>query len=86
MGELIEIIKKDTNIQNYISVTIDKYNKESFATISQIGEKASIQNKDFKKAINKKGKTISDMDIEVKQKDNKIQFLEEKWEYQILKL
>ena len=78
MGEFIEIIKKDVNIQNEISQTIDKYNKESFSTRSQIGQKALIQSKIFKQAINIMGETISDMDVEIEQKDNKIQFLEDK--------
>ena len=30
MTEFIEIIKKDFNVQNEISQTIEKYNKESF--------------------------------------------------------
>ena len=78
MGEFIESVKKDVNIQNEISKTIDKYTKESFSTRSQIGQNASIQSKIFKQAINIMGETISDMDVEIEQKDNKIQFLEDK--------
>ena len=78
MAEFIEIIKKDSKVQNEISQTIDKYNKESFSTRSQIGQNALIQSKVFKQAINIMGETISDMDIEIEQKDNKIQFLEDK--------
>ena len=78
MTEFIEIIKKDVNIQNEISHTIDKYNKESFSTRSQTGQNALIQSKVFKQAINIMGETISDMDMEIEQKDNKIQFLEDK--------
>ena len=74
MSEFIEIIKKDVNIQKEISQTIDKYNKESFSTRSQIGQNAIIQKKVFKQALNIIGETISDMDIELEQKDNKIQF------------
>ena len=78
MADFIEIIKKDSKIQNEISQTIDKYNKESFSTRSQIGQNALIQSKVFKQAINIMGETISDMDIEIEQKDKKIQFLEDK--------
>ena len=78
MAEFIEIMKKDSKVQNEISQTIDKYNKESFSTRSQIGQNALIQSKVFKQAINIMGETISDMDIEKEQKDNKIQFLEDK--------
>ena len=78
MTEFIEINKKVVNIQNEISQTIDKYNKESFSTRSQIGQKALIQSKVFKQAINIMGETISVMDVELEQKDNKIHFLEDK--------
>ena len=78
MGEFIEIVKRDVNIQNEVSQTFDKYNKESFSTRSQIGQNALIQSKDFKQALNFMGETISDIDVEMEQKDNKIQFLEDK--------
>ena len=65
MSEYIEVIKKDLNMQNEISQTIDKYNKESFSTRSQIGQNALIQSKVFNQAINIMGATISDMDIEI---------------------
>ena len=78
MTEFIEIIKKDANIQNEISQKIDKYNKESFPTRSQIVQKALIQSKDFKKAKNFMGEKISDMVMVKEQKDNKVQFLEDK--------
>ena len=78
MSECIEIFKTDVNIQNEISQTIDKYDKESFSTRSQVGRNALIESKIFKQAINSMGETISDMDMEIEQKDNKIQFLEDK--------
>ena len=61
-------------MQNEISQTIDNYSKESFSTRSQIGQNALIQSKVFKQAIKIMSETISDMDIEFEQKDNKIQF------------
>ena len=78
MSDFIEIIKKDTKVQNDISQTIEKYNKESFSTRSQIGQNALIQSKIFKQAIEIMGDTFSDMDIEIEQKDSKISFLENK--------
>ena len=59
MTEFIEIIKKDVNVQNEISQTIDKYNKASFSTRSQMVK--SIQSKVFKQAIIVMGETISDL-------------------------
>ena len=78
MSEFKEIIKKDIIIQNETSQTIDKYNKESFSTRSQIGHNALFPGKVFKQAKNIMGETLSDKDIEMKQKDNKIQILENK--------
>ena len=70
----MEISKKDPIVQNKTSETIDKYNKESFSTRSQIGQNALFQSKVFKQAINISGKTISDMDKEIEQKANKNNF------------
>ena len=71
-------LKKDTNIQNDFSQTIDKYNKESFPTRSQESQSPLIQSKVFKKAIKFLGETIPDMDIELEQKGSKLQFLEDR--------
>ena len=88
MGEFIDIIKKDPNIQNKISQTIDKYNKEtsSFSKRSQLCQNFLVQSKVLKQAINFMGETISDVDIEIEQKDNKTLFLKAKYLYQIPKL
>ena len=74
MTEVIEINRKDANLQSQISQTIDKYNKESFSTRSQIGQNALIQSKVFKQARNILGETISDMDVEIEQKDKEYNF------------
>ena len=52
MAEFIEIIRKDPNIQNEISQTIDKYLKESIYSRSQIGQNDLIQSKVCTQAIN----------------------------------
>ena len=71
MAEFIEIIK-NSKVQNEITQTIEKYNKESYLTQSRIGQNALIQNKVFEQAMNIMGDTIEDMDIEIEQKVNKI--------------
>ena len=43
-----------------------------FDTI-KIGQNASMQNKVFEQTLNIMGDTIEDMDIEIEQKDNKIE-------------
>ena len=78
MTDFIEIIQKDTKIQNDTSNIIDKYNKQSYATKSKLGENAIIQSNVYREAINIMGDTINDMDIEMEQKDTKITFLENK--------
>ena len=78
MTDFIEIIQKDTKIQNDISNIVNKYNNQSYATKSKLGKNALIQSSIYKEAINNMGDTIDDMDIEVEQKDNKISFLENK--------
>ena len=78
MSDFIGIIQKDTKIQNEISNIIDKYNNQSFATRSKLGENALIQSSVYREAINIMGDTINDMDMEIEQKDNKISFLENK--------
>ena len=78
MADFIEIIQKDTKIQNDISNIVDKYNNQSYATKSILGKNALIQSSIYKEAINIMGDTINDMDVEIEQKDNKILFLENK--------
>ena len=71
-------MKKKFEGSNEISQTIEEYNKESYATQSKLGQNALIQIKVFEQAINIMGDTTGDMDIEIEQRDNKIQFLEKK--------
>ena len=78
MTDFIEIIQKDTKIQNDISNIVDKNNNQSYATKSVLGKNALIQSSIYKKANIIMGDTINDMDIEIEQKDNKISFLENK--------
>ena len=78
MTDFIEIIQKDSKTQDNISQIIDKYNNQSYATRSKLGQNALIQSSYYKEAINIMGDTINDMDIEIEQKDNKTNFLEDK--------
>ena len=78
MTDFIEMMQKDTKIQNNISNIIDKYNNQSYATRSKLGENTIIQSSIYKEAINIMGDTINDMDVEIEHKENKISFLENK--------
>ena len=78
MTDFIEIIQKDSKIRDDISNIVDKYNNQSLATRSKLGQNALIQSSIYKETINIMGDTINDMDIEIEQKANKILFLENK--------
>ena len=78
MSDFIAIIHKDSKIQNDISIFIDKYNNQSYATKSKLGENALIQSSIYKAAINIMGDTIYVVDVEIEENDNKISFLENK--------
>ena len=54
---------KDSEIQNYITHTIEKHNNESDATQSEVTQNVLAQLKLIKKAIIVMGKTIHDIDI-----------------------
>ena len=78
MSDFIAIIHKDSKIQNDISIFIDKYNNQSYATKSKLGENALIQSSIYKEAIIIMGDTINVVDVEIEENDNKISFLENK--------
>ena len=78
MSDSMEIIEKDSKMQDNISQIIDKNNNESYATKSKIRQNALIQSSVFKEAVNIMGETINDMDIEIEGKDDKIIFSENK--------
>ena len=63
MAEFIEIIRKDWKVQNEISQTLEKHNKESYSTQSKKNQNALIQSKVVEQAVNIMGDTIEDMDI-----------------------
>ena len=78
MAEFIEIKREDSKIQNEKTETIEKYNKEPYATKSKIRQTALIQSKVFEQAINILGDNIERMDIEKENKGKKKEFLEKK--------
>ena len=78
MADFIEVIKTDSKVQDEISQTIEIYNKELLSTHSKIGQNAFIQSKVFEQAMNFTGDIFDDMHIEIEQKDNKKEILENK--------
>ena len=77
MAEFIEIIKKILNYKTRYHKPLKNIIK-SYSTQSKIGQNALIQNKVFEQAINLMGDTIEVLDIEIEQKDNRIEFLSNK--------
>ena len=65
MAEFIEVMKKDSKVQNEISQTIEKYNKKSYATQSKLGQHDSTQSKVFEQPVNKMGDTFEDVDKKI---------------------
>ena len=78
MTEFKEVIRKGSKVENDISQTIENYNKESYATDSIIKQNAFIKNRVFQQARNIIGDTIEDLHLEIEQKNNKIELLENK--------
>ena len=76
MAEFKEIIRKKFKVQIKITLTIEKYNKESHSTETKPGQKALLQSKVFEQAIKFTRETIEDLDIEREQKDKKIKLLQ----------
>ena len=69
MAEFIEILRKNSKVQNDTSQTNKKYKKKSFSTHSKISQNALIPCEVFKQAINIMGDTIEDMDVEIQRKN-----------------
>ena len=74
MTDFMEIIEKNSKVQDDISQTIEKYNNESYENQSNIGKNAWFQSNVFKQTINILGETIADMDIEMEKRVIKHQF------------
>ena len=74
MEEFIKVIKKDPKINDML----DRYNRRSYDCQSKIGYGSLIQNVVLKELINIMGTTITDLDIELKMKISRIEYLESK--------
>ena len=75
MAEFIEIIKKFPKFKTKKHIPLKNAIK-NHPTQSKIGQNTLTQNKVFEQALTIIGDTIEDMDIEIEQKDNKIEIFE----------
>ena len=79
VDDFINVIKKDPQIRNKINVMLDKYNGLPYKYQSKIGYDSLIQNAIFKELINIMGTAITVMDIELKRKISRIEYLLSKY-------
>ena len=74
MNDFINVIEKDPKI----NVMLDGYNRLPYNYQSKIGYDTLIQNVILKELINIMGTTITDLDIELRMKIRRIEYLESK--------
>ena len=78
MDDFISVIRKDPKVLIKINHLLDRYNRLPYDYQSKKGYDTSIQNVILEELINLKGTTITDLDIELKNKISRIRFLESK--------
>ena len=78
MDDFKNEIKKDPHVQIKIKDFLNKYNRLTYNYQSKIGYGTLTQNVIFKELINIKGATRRDVDIELKMKISRRNYLESK--------
>ena len=78
MDDFVNIIRKDPKVRIKINDTSDRYIRLPYNYQSKIGYDTLIQNVILKELINIMGMTITDLDIELKMKISRIEYLEKK--------
>ena len=81
MDDFKNVNKKDPQKRIKINVILDRYNRLPYKFQSRIGYDSLIQNVILKELIKIMGKTITDLDIELKLKNSRINYLETKNSY-----
>ena len=78
MEDFINVIRKDPKVRIKINDTLDRYNRLPYNYQSRTGYDTLIQNVILKELINIMSGTITDLDIELKTKISRIEYLENK--------
>ena len=78
MEAFVNVIREDPKVRVKINDTLDRYIRLPYKYRSEIGYDCLIQNIILKELINIMGTTITDLDIELKMKISRIEFLENK--------
>ena len=81
MDAFTNIIRKDSKVRVKINDMLDRYNRLPYNNQSKIGYDTLIQNVILKELINITGTTIIDLDIELKMKFSRKEYLENKNSY-----
>ena len=78
MEAFVNVIRKDPKVRIKINDTLDRYMRLPYNYQSKIGYDTLTQNVILKELINIMGATITDLDIELKMKISRIEYLENK--------
>ena len=78
MEASIIVIRKDSKVRNKINDMLDRYMRLPYNYQSKIGYDTLIRNVILTELINIMGTTITDLDIELKMKISRIEYLETK--------
>ena len=78
MDDFVKVLKKDPKVRNKINDMLDIFNRIPYNYQSKIGCDNLIQNVILKELINLMSTTITDLDIELKMKISRIDYLESK--------
>ena len=70
------VIKKDPKVQIKINIMLDRYMRLPYNYQSKIGYDTLIQKVVLNELINIMGSTITDLDLELKMKISRIEYLE----------
>ena len=78
MDAFVNVIRKDPKVRIKINDMLDRYNRLPYNYQSKIGFDTLIQNVIVKELIIIMGTTITDLDIELKMKVSRLEYLESK--------
>ena len=74
--DFVIVVRKDHQVRAKIYDMLDRYNRLPYKYQSEIGYDTLIQNVLPKELIISRGTTITDLDLELKMKNNSIKYLE----------
>ena len=78
MEAFVNVIRKDPKVRVKINDSLGRFMRLSYKYQSKIGFDCLIQNIILKELINIMGTTILDLDVELKMKNSRIEYLENK--------